>query len=101
MTKTAMVGTMSCVPGKSAEFEAALSAMVEAAAFEPGVDIYSYHRGVDGTYWFFALMEDEDAMQVHGQTTAMQSAMTAIGPLMAGPPQMNPVTPIAAIGFTV
>lgn len=101
MAKTAVVGTMSCVPGKSSEFEAVLTAMVDAAASEPGVGIYSYHRGADGTYWFFALMENEDALQGHGQSAAMQAAMADIGPLMSGPPQMNSVTPIAAIGFTV
>ncbi|HEY9311306.1 putative quinol monooxygenase [Williamsia sp.] len=101
MAKTAMVGTMSCVPGKSVEFEAALDGMVEAAAAEPGVEIYSYHRGDNGTYWFFALMEDENAMQIHGRTAAMQTATAAIGPLMSGPPRMNAVSPIAAVGFTV
>ena len=40
-------------------------------------------------------------MRGHGQTEAMQAAMAAFGPLMAEPPQMSVLTPIAAVGFDV
>lgn len=36
-------------------------------------------------------------MQNHGQTEAMQM----FGPLLAEPPQMSLVTPIAAVGFDI
>jgi quinol monooxygenase YgiN len=76
-----------------------LTAMVEAARDEPGVEIYSYHRGEDNTFWFFALMTDAESMQKHGQSEAMQAAMSAFGPLIAGPPQMTMTTPVAALGL--
>ena len=75
--------------------------MVEAARQEPGIEIYSYHRGDGNTFSFFALMSGQEAMQHHGQTEAMRAAMAAFGPLMAEPPQMSVSTPIAAIGFDV
>ena len=75
--------------------------MVEAARDEPGVEVYSYHRGPDDTFWFFALMADEESMRSHGQSEAMQAAMAAFGPLAAGPPQMTTTTPVAAIGLDV
>jgi len=76
-----------------------LTAMVEAARGEPGVEIYSYHRGKENTFWFFALMADEASMQSHGQSEAMQAAMSKFGPLVAAPPQMTVTTPVAAVGL--
>lgn len=99
MSKVTMMGTFTCHEGKGAEMESVLAAMVEAARDEPGVEIYSYHRGEDSTFWFFALMADEQSMQDHGQTEAMQKAMTAFGPLVAGPPHMTVTTPVAAVGL--
>ncbi|MBG7604455.1 MAG: hypothetical protein IZT58_07445 [Actinobacteria bacterium] len=86
MSKVSMMGTISCQEGKGDE---------------PGVEIYSYHRGEDDTFSFFALMSSQEAMQGHGQTEAMQAAMQAFGPLMAEPPQMAMAIPIAAVGFDV
>jgi len=99
MSKVSMMGTITCQDGKGDEMETVLTAMVEAASEEPGVEIYSYHRGEGNNFSFFALMANQEAMQNHGQSEAMQAAMQAFGPLMAEPPQMAPATPIAAIGF--
>jgi quinol monooxygenase YgiN len=44
-------------------------------------------------------MADEESMQSHGQSEAMQSAMSAFMPLVAGPPQMTVTTPVAALGL--
>jgi quinol monooxygenase YgiN len=101
MSKVSMMGTITCRDGTADEMEAVLAAMVEAARAEPGIEIYSYHRGDGNTFWFFALMADEESMRNHGQTGAMRAAMEAFGPLMAEPPKMSPATPIAAIGFDV
>ena len=99
MAKISMMGTLKCQDGKADETEAVLRTMVEAARGEPGVEVYSYHRGEENTFWFFALMADQESMQQHGQSEAMQAAMQSIGPLVAGPPQMSVTTPIAAIGL--
>jgi len=101
MSKVSMMGTFTCQDGKAEETEAVLAAMVEAASGEPGVEIYSYHRGEGNTFWFFALMANEQSMQSHGQSEAMKAAMSAFGPLVAGRPQMTPTTPVAALGFDI
>jgi len=101
MSKVTMMGTFTCRDGKAEEMEAVLAGMVDAASDEPGVEIYSYHRGEENTFWFFALMADEESMQNHGQSEAMQAAMSAFGPLVAGPPQMTVATPVAALGLDV
>ena len=99
MSKVAMMGTFTCQDGKAEEMEAVLVEMVEAARGEPGVEIYSYHRGEDNTFWFFALMADQESIQNHGQSEAMQAAMSSFGPLVAEPPQMSVTTPVAALGL--
>ena len=99
MSKVSVMGTLTCQDGKAEEMETVLTAMVEAARGEPGVEIYSYHRGEENTFWFFALMADEESMQNHGQSDAMREAMSAFGPLVAAPPQMTVTTPIAALGL--
>jgi quinol monooxygenase YgiN len=101
MSKVSMFGTITCQDGKADEMAAVLSKMVEAAAEEPGVEVYSYHRTAEDKFWFFALMADEAAMQAHGQTDAMKAAMESFGPLMAEPPQMTPAIPVAGIGIDV
>jgi quinol monooxygenase YgiN len=101
MSKVSMMGTFTCQDGKAEEMEAVLAAMVDAARGEPGVEIYSYHRGEQNTFWFFALMADEESMQDHGQSEAMQSAMSELMPLVAAPPQMTVTTPVAAVGLDV
>jgi quinol monooxygenase YgiN len=101
MSKVSMMGTITCQDGKADEMAEVLAAMVEAARNEPGVEIYSYHRGEDDNFSFFALMSSPEAMQNHGQGEAMQAAMQNFMPLMAAPPQMSSSTPIAAIGFEV
>jgi quinol monooxygenase YgiN len=99
MSKVSVMGTFTCQDGKAEEMETVLATMVEAASGEPGVEIYSYHRGENNTFWFFALMADKESMQGHGQSEAMQSAMAAFGPLVAGPPQMAVTSPVAALGL--
>ena len=101
MSKVSMIGSLTCQDGKAEEMEVVLAAMVDAARGEPGVEIYSYHRGDGNSFWFFALMTDQQSMQHHGQSEAMQAAMAAFRPLVAGPPQMSVTTPVAAIGLDV
>lgn len=99
MSKASMMGTFTCQDGKADEMEQVLVQMVEAARDEPGVEVYSYHRGEGNTFWFFALMADEESMQQHGQSEAMQAAMSAFGPLVADQPQMTMASPVAALGL--
>lgn len=101
MSKVTVTGTFTCQDGKVDEMEAVLAEMVGAAGLEPGVEVYSYHRGEENAFWFFALMTDQASMQNHGQSEAMQSAMSAFGPLVATPPQMSVATPVAAVGLSL
>lgn len=99
--KMAMIGSLKSKEGKGDEMAAVLSRMVDAAADEPGVEVYSYHRADAETFLFFALMADQESMQQHGQSEAMKAAMEDFMPLMAEPPQMTPAVPVAAVGLEV
>lgn len=77
------------------------ASVVDAAREEPGVEVYSYHRREADTFWVFALMTDQTAMQNHGRSEAMQSAMAVFGPLVEAPPDMSLTGPIAAIGLAL
>ena len=56
-----MFAKFSCKEGKGSEMDEALRAVVAASESVDGVESYSYHRGDDGTYWFFALMSSMEA----------------------------------------
>ena len=101
MGRVSVFGTIECLEGRADEMAEVLAAMVEAAGEEPGVEIYSYHRGEGDQFWFFALMADPESMQNHGRGEAMQAAMERFGPLMAAPPKMSTASPVAALGFDV
>jgi quinol monooxygenase YgiN len=94
MSKVSMFGKFTCLEGKHAEMDAAIAGVV--AAIEPweGTEAYSYHRGNDGTYLFFAVFSDMEAMKNHGQTDAMKAAMPAFHALLAGPPEISMAVPL-------
>lgn len=99
MSKVSVMGTITCQDGRAEEMADVLTRMVEAARGEPGVEVYSYHRGGENTFWFFALMTDAEAMERHGRTEAMTSVMEDFTPLMAAPPSISTGVPIAALGM--
>lgn len=99
MPKVSMIGSLMCQDGKADQMAAVLTKMTEAARDEPGVEVYSYHRGEGNTFWFFALLADEASVQAHGKSEAMQAAMADAMPLMADPPQISGATPVAALGL--
>lgn len=99
MSKVAMMGTITCQEGRADEMAEVLTAMVNAAHEEPGIEVYSYHRSGENAFGFFALMTDAESVKNHGQTEAMKAAMEAFMPLMAEPPKISTGTPVAAIGL--
>jgi quinol monooxygenase YgiN len=93
-----MFARFTCAEGKDAEMHAALRALVEASTTVEGIEAYSYHQAEDGTYFYYALLSGMEAMQHHNDSPAMQAAMGAFMPLLAGPPDMTMTVPIAVHG---
>jgi quinol monooxygenase YgiN len=94
-----MVATFSCQDGKADEMDEALAAQVKAASELDGVEVYSYHRGENNEYSFFALFTSAEALEDHGQADSLMEVMPAFMALLAGPPQMSTYTPVAASGL--
>ncbi len=101
MSKVAMVATFACADGRADEMDAVLAAQAAAAAELDGVEVYSYHRGEDNQYSFFALFSSMEALQAHGEADSLREVMPAFRALLASPPQMSTYTPVAAVGLDV
>ena len=78
---------------------ALLADMVEAALDEKGVEIYSFHRGDDDGFWFFALLSDRDVMRRYNQSSAVMGFRKEFEKLVDSPPQIAVTVPVAAIGL--
>ena len=103
MTKFSMVGVFNCPEGKNDEMEAALAAQVAAVADDPGVEVYSYHRGEGNSYGYFAVFSSMEAMQQASQGEAMQAAMATFGELLVDgkPDMMFMGSPFSAKGLDI
>ena len=96
-----MVATFTCADGRADEMDAVLTAQVAAAADLEGVEVYSYHRGEENRYSFFALFTSMEALQAHGEADSLKEVMPAFMELLGDPPQMSVYTPVAATGLDI
>jgi quinol monooxygenase YgiN len=103
MSKISLIAKLTAAEGKADELEAALHGVIEAAAEEEGLEVYSAHAVDDepGVYYFFELYRDQAAVDVHGKGDGMRAAMGAFGGLLAGAPEITRMTPVVAKGLDV
>ena len=104
MSKISIIAKMTAAEGKSDELEARFAELIAAAEEEAGLEVYSVHKDTknEGTYYFFELYQDGDALGVHGKGERMKPAMKALGAdLLAGRPEIIMMAPVAAKGLTV
>ncbi len=101
MAKISLMATLTAADGKEEAMKEAIGALIAAAEEEPGLEIYSAHASRDepAVFRFFELYTDSDALKAHGKGERMAAAMGALGDLLAGPPEILRLTPIAAKGF--
>jgi quinol monooxygenase YgiN len=100
MSKHVLLARLQATLGKIDEFEAALRDLIDAADEEPATEIYAVHAAGDGVYWFYEVYADEAARAVHGKGDRMRTAMAALGPFLAGRPEITSLTPIAGKGIS-
>lgn len=103
MSKKSIVAKLTAAEGKTAEFEAALAGLIEAAEEEAGLEIYSAHKDPSeaGVYYFFELYTSSEAVAVHGKGDAMKAAMGALGGLLGGRPEVTHLEPVVAKGMSL
>ena len=101
MNKIALIATLVAAEGKEDELRKALITLVAAADEEPGCEVYSVNSSRDnpGVFRFFELYTDRDALSAHGRGERMVAAMAGLEGLMAGPPDIQRLTPVAAKGL--
>lgn len=103
MSKISLIAKLTAADGKTDELETALRGVIDAAAEEDGLEVYSAHSASDepGVYYFFELYRDQTAKDVHGKGERMRAAMGAFGGLLAGRPEVTLMSPIAAKGLDI
>lgn len=101
--KIALIAKLTAAEGKADDLAVALGELIEAAASESGLEIYSAHRATDDpdTFYFFELYADSDALAVHGKGDEMKAAMAALGGFLGGRPEITMLSPVAAKGFDI
>ncbi len=103
MSKISVIARLTAADGKADELEHAMRGVVDAAAEEDGLEVYSAHAADDehGVYYFFEIYRDHDAKEAHGKGDGMRAAMAAFAGLLAGRPEIIVMTPVAAKGLVV
>ena len=103
MSKISLIAKLTAADGKADELETALRGVIDAAAEEDGLEVYSAHAAADepGVYYFFELYRDQAAMDVHGKGERMRAAAGAFEGLLAGRPELTMMSPVAAKGLDV
>ena len=103
MSKISLIAKLTAADGKADELENALRGVIDAAAEEEGLEVYSAHAATDepGVYYFFELYRDQASKDLHGKGELMRAAMSAFGGLLAGRPELTMMSPVAAKGLDV
>ena len=89
------VATFAVKEGSEAEFEAAIANLAATVnRVEPGVVLYAPFRGEDGTYYMMERYVDEAARKAHASSDEVRALFPALGPLMAGAADVQPVSAV-------
>lgn len=87
-----VVAILKVQPEKTADFETVfLDLAAKVKANEPGCLIYQLtkSRAEPGTYKVLELYASEDALKAHGASDYFRAAGAAMGPFMAGRPEIE------------
>jgi len=100
-TKVSLLAKLTAAEGQSDALKAALDGLMEAAAEEDGLEVYSAHadNSDSSVFWFFEVYRDQDALAVHGKGEQMKAAMRELGGCLAGRPEVTMLSPLAAKGL--
>ncbi|HSL57908.1 MAG TPA: putative quinol monooxygenase [Acidimicrobiales bacterium] len=103
MSKIAIIAKLPVQPGKADEFVAAFSTMFPVVADEPGTEVYALHRDAkdDHLFYVYEVYADRAALDAHGGSDGMKSAMAAFGPLLAEGVELIRMEPIQAEGIAL
>jgi quinol monooxygenase YgiN len=95
--KVAVIARITVRPDAIDAGEAVLRALAEASVAEEGAVEYVLNReGDSGSFWFYELYADQAAFDAHGQNPALAAAFGQLAAMLAEPPELHLLTPLAA-----
>ena len=88
-----VVATIKVQDGKGADFEAAFGELQKAVrANEPGNVYYDLYKEDDTTYVIMEKYASAEALEAHGKSDHFRQLGAALGPFMAGAPEIKRLT---------
>jgi quinol monooxygenase YgiN len=104
MTQVAVVAKLTAVDGKSEQLTAAIADLVtQVRAAEPGTLVYAAAQDTTdpNVFWFYEFYGSAEAATAHSTGEALAEAGNRMRGLLAGPPEVHRLTPIAGKGVPV
>ena len=101
MSAVACIAKVSAAPGKRADLAAALQLALDNVEHEPGTRYYILHEDSsnEDLLWLYELYEGQDHLDAHRSAPWFAELGPAIGPFLAGRPELTFVTPIGGKGL--
>ena len=101
MAQVAAIAKLTAAEGKGEELKAVIADLVAAVdTGEPGTLVYAAAQDLDdpNVFWFYELYESQESAAAHSSGTALAEAGGRMRGLLAGRPEVNFLTPVAAKG---
>lgn len=101
MSQVAVWAKISAQPGKRDELAKALQPAIDYTANEPGTLMYVLHEDPNDAdmLLMYELYSDQAALDQHMGSDAFKALGPAIGPFLAGRPELVFVTPVTGKGL--
>lgn len=103
MSNVAVIAKLVAAEGKADDLVSALEGVLPSAESETGTLVYALHRDQSdpNTLWMYELYADMGALAAHSSSEALAGLMGAMGGLLAEPPVLTLLSPIAAKGLAL
>ena len=100
MPKVAAIAKLTAAEGQRDALVKVMDQLVDAAADEPGTEIYVINLDAKdaNVVWFYELYTDNDALQAHSASDTMKAIGGQLGGLLGGAPELNFLTPHRGVG---
>ncbi|HZN13053.1 MAG TPA: putative quinol monooxygenase [Acidimicrobiales bacterium] len=100
-SKFAAIAKLTAVEGQRDALVKVMDQLVEAAADEPGTEVYVLHvdNNDPNAIWFYELYPDAEANAVHSKSDTMAAVIGQLGGLVAGAPEIHFMTPHSGTGI--
>ncbi len=95
MSNVSVIAKLTAQDGMRADLIAGLDAMMDHVETEPGTLTYVLleDTGDENVVWFYEEYDSQESLAAHGGSDVMKQLGAAIGPFMAGRPELHFCTP--------